>query len=345
MEIDLSITIYPEPWQQADFIIFVSNPDLLQFSSTILKQHTTSRGVTQISLSTHISLRVDTISESTIDGIDGMSIVRMHSLDSSFRCLEDQHIESLVIGGCPPGKHIRVRKRNAPCSEWKDMSYTIRKDLYDPTFLLGRTNVGAQDKMLTYDLDELGCPFLVHYADPFKPIIDLFDEEEFVEEVLVNYVVYDINGRFTYTYTMTTAEALCASQAQNWITMLQTQEPANPYTAWTNKNFVNCYKNSESRLLEPENAYEIMNSSSSNKIKWQPYSGLYVFNVTVVDPNYSFCSLNTQFAVEVYGALPEAPFPQMRIMLGLCGFGVLFVWLMYTTYNVLIKSEVQNNKD
>ncbi|XP_071951078.1 cation channel sperm-associated auxiliary subunit delta-like isoform X2 [Antedon mediterranea] len=345
MEMNLSITMYSEPWQQTHFIVFVSNPDLLQFSSEVTPMwHSTTRGVTTNSMTTLISLRVDKVSESTVDGVEGMGILKMGSLEGSLTCLQDQYKESLVIGGCPPGRQIRVKKRDTACENWRGASYTIRKDLYDPTFLLGRTT-GTQDRTLTYDLEQVGCPFLVHIADPFKPIIELFDGDKFVEEVLVNFVVYDINGRFTFTYTMTMAEALCVSQAQDRLTMLQAQSLANPHTAWTNKNFLSCYDDSGSPLVHSEKPYEIMNSSSSNKIKWLPYSGLYIFNVTVVDPNYSFCTLTALFAVEVYGALPEAPFPQMHIMLGICGFGVLSLWFMYGTYSIMTKPEEQNKTE
>ena len=42
----------------------------------------------------------------------------------------------------------------------------------------------------------------------------------------------------------------------------------------------------------------------------------------MTSPPISFCELSTEFAVQVYGALPKAATPPLRIVISTCGIGL-----------------------
>ncbi|KAK2550814.1 hypothetical protein P5673_028495, partial [Acropora cervicornis] len=69
------------------------------------------------------------------------------------------------------------------------------------------------------------------------------------------------------------------------------------------QNFCSCFEDPPSEPVIPENlnqAYEIMNSSSVSHIVWtECHDGIFIFTLTVIDPEFSFCNLTVEFAVQV----------------------------------------------
>ena len=56
-------------------------------------------------------------------------------------------------------------------------------------------------------------------------------EGKFQEVVEAEYVLLEVNGLFTYTYSLTADMALCSSQPQNWTTIAKTAGDKGPF-AW-----------------------------------------------------------------------------------------------------------------
>ena len=54
---------------------------------------------------------------------------------------------------------------------------------------------------------------------------------KFQEVVEAEYVLLEVNGLFTYTYSLTADMALCGSQPQNWTTIAKTAGDKGPF-AW-----------------------------------------------------------------------------------------------------------------
>lgn len=44
------------------------------------------------------------------------------------------------------------------------------------------------------------------------------------------YVLLEVNGLFTYTYSLTARTALCTSQPQNWTTVIENAGDKGPFT-------------------------------------------------------------------------------------------------------------------
>ncbi|XP_022107561.1 cation channel sperm-associated protein subunit delta-like isoform X3 [Acanthaster planci] len=156
-----------------------------------------------------------------------------------------------------------------------------------------------------------------------------YDGDVFVEEVQEDYVVNEINGMFTYSYEKTAKQVGCRSQPQSWLRQLIAQDSPDPATAWTRENYRNCFQDDASGLQFPDRPYEILSSQNNNRLKWSAYNGIMVFNLSVLNPDYSFCQLRGQFAVEVYGVLPQSVLPPLRIMVATCGLGLATVVAFY----------------
>ncbi|KAI5931272.1 Cation channel sperm-associated protein subunit delta [Manis javanica] len=97
-------------------------------------------------------------------------------------------------------------------------SYVIERDAYDPNF---RGQKATKDQVVHYPYDRLGCPDLVYYDTPWKPVVEMWRKGKFQEVVHTEYVLLEVNGLFTYTYSLSARSALCRAQPQNWTTVMQ----------------------------------------------------------------------------------------------------------------------------
>lgn len=129
----------------------------------------------------------------------------------------------------------------------------------------------------------------------------------FVKEVDVNFIMWEQHRRAGYKYSRTMKEAGCISEAQSWEKMIResTQEESRMETAWSMENYQSCFQQSPNYPLSVANLdqpYEILNSSeAASHIVWNDV-GTFVFTLKVIDPDFSFCNLTTEFGVQVYGA-------------------------------------------
>lgn len=56
-----------------------------------------------------------------------------------------------------------------------------------------------------------------------------------MEEVEVEYVLFEVNGINDYSYELRVHDIDCISEVQNWTYMLGQQSKPNPHTAWNAK--------------------------------------------------------------------------------------------------------------
>uniref|UniRef100_A0A4W5NIE8 Catsper channel auxiliary subunit epsilon n=1 Tax=Hucho hucho TaxID=62062 RepID=A0A4W5NIE8_9TELE len=167
--------------------------------------------------------------------------------------------------GCPPNRHIRVaRPWGMPCEMHSLTNYTIlRSVLRDPQ---------QDDIVVYYDWEKFGCLLKTHYKNQFLPSIDLYDGDSYVRNVDANFIVWDRFGRKDYSFNATMRQVACLRESQTWISMLTGGKSLEE--AWGPENYRTCFKVD---------------------------SATYVFNVKILDPNYSFCDLHAVFAVQTYG--------------------------------------------
>ncbi|XP_026079983.1 cation channel sperm-associated protein subunit epsilon isoform X2 [Carassius auratus] len=197
--------------------------------------------------------------------------------------------------GCPPNRHIRVIKPlRIPCKMNVFNSYTI------PRFALSNS---SKDLTVFYDWKSFGCVLKIHYKDEFRPDIEMYDGETFVRSVDANFIVWEYFNRKDYYFSATMHQVACLHEAQTWTSMLVDEK--RPEEAWGPHNYRSCFVDNSENLGNLDQPYEIMNRSSRNFLTFsQENSAIYVFNVKIVDPNYSFCDLRAVFAVQTYG-IPE----------------------------------------
>lgn len=213
-----------------------------------------------------------------------------------------------------------------PVQLQKNYTYTIEKEAYDPI----NHNGEAQDDLIVfYEYKDLGCPRLVYYDKPWKPVVELW-KNGIVEEIMnAEYVISEINGLVTYSYSLTAATANCRSQPQNWSTFESDIENEEPFL-WNRENYVSCHEdNKDNPLLWPNVEYQVLGGQTNNKIIFGQRNGIYTFHLSVVDPYYSYCNLNTIFSVYVHGALPVTKFQPLLTILLMVTTTLLTAWLAY----------------
>ncbi|XP_035380176.1 cation channel sperm-associated protein subunit epsilon-like [Electrophorus electricus] len=92
----------------------------------------------------------------------------------------------------------------------------------------------------------------------------------------------------------------CLCEAQTWKKMLAGGSPLEK--AWGPENYRSCFVLGSGKLGNLNQPYEVMNRSSMNYLTFPSVENTtYVFNVKILDPNYSFCDLQAVFAVQTYG--------------------------------------------
>ncbi|XP_008571282.1 PREDICTED: cation channel sperm-associated protein subunit delta [Galeopterus variegatus] len=253
-------------------------------------------------------------------------------------CIDNKPLSTLISIGCDLDKKIVVQKKISACSKGildpvalqDNYSYVIEKEFYNPTFHRVKT-----DLVVKYPYQELGCPHLVYYNTPWKPVVELWREGRFQEVVEAEYVVREAYGQVAYTYSLTAGSALCVSQPQNWTTMEDSRRGRKRFF-WNRENYVSCHDpNSNAPLQWPNVEYQILGGPTANQIIFKQRNGIYIFFLSIVDPYYSYCHLSTVFSIYVYGAypLPIVP-PQFTIFLLVTSI-LLSVWLAYTIPNFL----------
>ncbi|CAH1258883.1 C1orf101 [Branchiostoma lanceolatum] len=320
--------------------VLVRNGHLLQqnFSSEI---HPSSLYTTE-NMTLHFSSNVtfDMLqaenSESSY-GTTGIVTVEVRPKQTSYACRGPVNMVTSISVGCPPNRLIRVRRPSGTeeCSSYQNYIYTLSPDMYDPTYKgEGCQGCAENSTEVTYDLDNLACPIDVFYSDHFRPTVDLYDGEQFVREVTEDYFVWEAHGRTGYGYNATMQQAGCACQAQTLAAMLTAGNVSTPGDAWGPQNYQPC-----STPCDPPGSllgqHEVLSSSGVSALKFGSSKGIFVFHLKVLDPECSYCVLQTQFAVRVYGSPRESL--DLYVYLAVLAFIVGTVIVLALTYYMYYK--------
>nr|XP_020826893.1 cation channel sperm-associated protein subunit delta isoform X2 [Phascolarctos cinereus] len=338
--LELSAKLVPQPSQLPIPIVTVSNPHSLGFQVKMYEDGYTFDGNTKFTINItlmqqHTSGRAHESFISDIK-IPSLSTITLDLIERGMSCIDLQPPSGLISIGCNWKKKIIVRRDLTACMKKflepieleNNYTYIIEKGSYDPNYH-SRPQENNVDLTIMYDYEELGCPGLVYYNSPWKPVIELWEETRRVEVVKAEFVLIEIHGLYTYNYSMTVGEASCVSQAQNWSSVIDASTIKGVH-AWDRQNYLSCHENHESApLLWPNVEYQVLGGSTKNSIIFDERNGIYVFLVRVVDPFYSYCDLTTTFSIYVYGAFPKQTLPDRLVFMSMLGLMLILLWLGY----------------
>ncbi|KAM4889344.1 cation channel sperm-associated auxiliary subunit delta [Thomomys bottae] len=320
-------------------LVMVSNPHSLGLHATIKEFGNTLDGNTKYRLDIkleqqHHSGRTDPKFTSSIRR-PTLSTLTVDMANKDISCVDMKPLSTLISVGCDLRKKIRVQNKISACSKGilnavelqKNYTYILEKEAYDPNFL---GHKATNDLFVTYPYKELGCPRLVYFNTPWKPVVELWQGEELQEIVKAEYVLLEVNGLFSYSYSLTADTARCLTQPQNWTTVKQ-HSPT-----WNRENYVSCWEpNEEAPLLWPEAPYQILGGPTDNQVIFDQRNGIYIFYLSIVDPYYSYCHLYTTFSIYVYGAYPLPLVPAEASIFLLVSSTLLSLWLAYAIPKLL----------
>ncbi|XP_048364498.1 cation channel sperm-associated auxiliary subunit delta-like [Sphaerodactylus townsendi] len=340
-KLHFNVTFVPKPGTGAFPYVTVSNPHALGFLARVNQEGYTKDGNIKfnlqiILLQQHNSGMAESEFHDKVSSA-GMSTLTVDIYNKGIFCIDMHPLTALIAMDCPPTKHIRPFKNGTVCDKGlfnktnlqDSFSYIIKQDVYDPRFL-GRQDLDQEDLNVSYSYEHLGCPVLLYYDSPWLPTLELWENDEFVEYVSADFVLFETNGMHNYDYLLTASEAKCISQPQNWSTMFELQLHPDPHTAWSRTNYESCKVPNQVRPLEsPSIKYQILNLNEDNRVVFSQYNGIYVFKVIVVDTIYSYCELSTLLSVYVHGAFPKS---QINAAGMLIGFLILILGLILMGY-------------
>ncbi|XP_053076007.1 cation channel sperm-associated auxiliary subunit delta isoform X1 [Acinonyx jubatus] len=337
-KLQLTALMIPRPGRSPVPLAMVSNPHSLGLQVAIYEDGYTYDGNTKHRL--NISLRqqhhwgranpnfTSSIKKPTV------STITLDVANKEISCVDLKPLTALISVGCDQGKKIVIQNKISACSNGildpvglqDNYSYIIEKEAYDPNF---RGQMSREDLVVNYPYEKLGCPRLVYYNTPWRPVVELWREGKFQEVTKAEFVLLEVNGLFTYTYSLTAQMALCRSQPQNWTTILESAGDKRPF-AWDRENYISCHDpDNDAPLRWPDVPYQILGGPTANKVIFDQRNGIYVFFLSIVDPYYSYCHLETTFSVYVYGALPPSIIPTTVTIIPLIMAMLLSVWSAY----------------
>nr|XP_054759828.1 cation channel sperm-associated auxiliary subunit epsilon-like [Lytechinus pictus] len=266
--------------------------------------------------------------EEALEAATGLVTIEMKPKRYGIGCRSPFNMVSELEIACPPHRHIRVRKPEE-CEEYG--SYVINKK----SFAQVNDERAASEMVVQYDKQLYGCPFIQTARDVFKPEIDLYDEDTLVETMTAGFVMWEDNGRHDFTYTASMSLAGCLRLAQTWDKMKEGIADGVPVkNIWGPHNYENCFIYEVTEMALLQEPYQILNQSGNNSIRWLAtgYNQLYLFSLHVVDPYYSYCSLEARVAVIVSDQtiVGVRETPLLRISLGT--FAALTVCILFATY-------------
>uniref|UniRef100_A0A8C3X037 Cation channel sperm-associated auxiliary subunit delta n=1 Tax=Catagonus wagneri TaxID=51154 RepID=A0A8C3X037_9CETA len=324
-QLELTALMIPRPGTSPVPLVMVSNPHSLGLQAVIYEDGYTYDGNTKHRL--NISLRqqhhwgradpnfTSSIKRPTI------STITLDIANKEISCVDLKPLISACYNGILD-----------PVALQDNYSYVIERDAYDPNF---RGQKASEDLQVHYQYEKLGCPLLVYYDTPWKPVVELWREGKFQEVVEAEFVLLEVNGLFTYTYSLTAGAARCSSQPQNWTTVAGAAGGRGPF-AWDRETYVSCHDpDNNAPLTWPEVPYQILGGPTDNKVIFDQRNGIYIFFISIVDPDYSYCHLETTFSVYVYGAFPLSIIPAEVTIVLLTVATLLSVWLAYVTPKLL----------
>ncbi|XP_054176438.1 cation channel sperm-associated auxiliary subunit delta isoform X7 [Homo sapiens] len=406
-QLELTASLIPQPGTSLIPLVMVSNPHSLGFQATFYENGYTSDGNTKYKLDIFLKQqqhwgRTDSNFTSSLKKAT-MSTLTVDIANKEISCVDIKPLSTLISVGCDLDKKIVIQNKVSACSMGildpltlqDNYSFIIEKEFYDPGF---QGQQSSEDLHVFYSYQQLGCPLLVYYDTLWKPVVELWRKDSFQEVIDAEYVLLEVNGQFSYSYSLTAQSAMCTSQPQNWTTMIkefrgpffwnreasdvpnqkkhcawlvtalsipsgrQTQFVSLPTFCFYEKvcclliwppvvygvdhhpqsfglqqrqNYVSCHDpNNNAPLRWPDVQYQILGGRTANQIIFG-HNGFYVFYISIVDPYYSYCQLETIFSIYVYGAFPVQLVSAGVVILLIISSILGSVWLAYKTPKLL----------
>ncbi|XP_007534982.2 cation channel sperm-associated auxiliary subunit epsilon [Erinaceus europaeus] len=265
----------------------------------------------------------------------GLVLLHIKPSEHAKSCPKSLRVFQIAVG-CDPAKYLSVRGYKRDGCLQHDFYYIIKKE-----YLRNKTSTNLRAK---YMWDEYGCPLKFNIKENFQPILELNNEDGFLEQVKVNFILWEIHGRNDYSYNYTMAQSGCLNEAQSWQSMTEQNQNLSLDEVWGPENYKPCFSYIFGKPGNLHQPYEIINSSNNNHLVWPTdHIGLYVFRVKILDPNYSFCNLSVIFAVETYGVFPSPNaymVASVLFIIILLFFTILF--LSYFHYMMIYRKYIYN---
>uniref|UniRef100_A0A8D0WXN9 Catsper channel auxiliary subunit epsilon n=1 Tax=Sus scrofa TaxID=9823 RepID=A0A8D0WXN9_PIG len=209
----------------------------------------------------------------------GLLLVRVRPSDYAKTCPVAPKVFQIAVG-CDAGKFIAVKGFNKKECLHYDFFYIIEK-----SYLRTRP---SKHLRVQYNWEKYGCPLRVDFREKFHPLIQLYNENGYVEDVEVNFIVWEIHGRDDYSFNTTMKKSGCLNEAQTWKSMTKLNKHLPLEEAWGPENYKHCFSYAIGKPGDLNQPYEIINKSNHNHLVWPlDHSGMYVFRVKILDPNYS----------------------------------------------------------
>ncbi|XP_055227350.1 cation channel sperm-associated auxiliary subunit delta isoform X2 [Gorilla gorilla gorilla] len=297
-QLELTASLIPQPGTSLIPLVMVSNPHSLGFQATFYENGYTSDGNTKYKLDIFLKQqqhwgRTDSNFTSSLKRAT-MSTLTVDIANKEISCVDIKPLSTLISVGCDLDKKIVIQNKVSACS----------MGILDPLTL----------------------------QDNYSFIIEKWRKDSFQEVIDAEYVLLEVNGQFSYSYSLTAQSAMCTSQPQNWTTMIK--EFGGPFF-WNRENYVSCHDpNNNAPLRWPDVQYQILGGRTANQIIFG-HNGFYVFYISIVDPYYSYCQLETIFSIYVYGAFPVQLVSAGVVILLIISSILGSVWLAYKTPKLL----------
>ena len=235
--------------------------------------------------------------------------------------------------GCPEGRHLRVKRElDVPLAALPHSCAglpAVAKSWCHCQTYNGTAFELKSNERLEYNIETYGCPIALPYTRRFSPRLEIWDGDVFVRDVEVDYVLFESNDRNEeFSYMLTMQDAGCLREADTWSKKnLSLRE-----NGWTPANHQTCFEDDGSQTNPDWNTgYEVMNSSNSIRFSASTQDAPLLFVATVVDPDYSFCMLQTRFAVHAYG-MPHSQSTTLTIVTALTAIAVASLGASYLWY-------------
>nr|XP_030861068.2 cation channel sperm-associated auxiliary subunit epsilon isoform X2 [Gorilla gorilla gorilla] len=290
--------VYPE--NTGLYVIVESyGPKILQESHDISFEAAFGYCTKTLTLTFYQNVDYERISDyfETQDNHTGLVLVQFRPSEYSKTCPIAQKVFQIAVG-CDDKKFIAIKGFSKKGCHHHDFSYVIEKSYL--------RHQPSKNLRVRYIWGEYGCPLRLDFTEKFQPVVQLFDDNGYVKDVEANFIVWEIHGRDDYSFNNTMAQSGCLHEAQTWKSMIELNKHLPLEEVWGPENYKHCFSYAIGKPGDLNQPYEIINSSNGNHIFWpMGHSGMYVFRVKILDPNYSFCNLTAMFAIETFGLIPS----------------------------------------
>jgi hypothetical protein len=242
----------------------------------------------------------------------------------------------------------------ASCEPWSSGSETFTVDgaVRNP-YGLKAEGEGKTMSDIPYDFARWGCPVQVfHETTGFRIRLGLFEYERLIEVVEAEFYLEEVHGRWDWSGNTTSAQAGCNRAAVSRTDLVRVAEDAPDDDgerssvvtgAVTPATYRSCFQDPSGELDVPRGTYEIFNSTGRNALRFlrSGRGGVFVFRATVVDPFYSYCSLETEFAIDAFGE----PLRSSTILIILAAVVAVMLMLLAATYIYYRKQHMRGVKE